>query len=60
MNRKNRIRGMIACLALLVVSSGLEILIFGQGPVPLSIIFGFAVGWALRETLEPIKETDKE
>ena len=56
MKRQNRIRGMIVCLALLLVTSGLEIMMLGQGPVALSIIFGVAAGWAIRETLEPFQE----
>ena len=60
MKRQNRIRGMIACLALLVVTVGLDIMMLGQGPVALSIIFGVAAGWAVRETLEPLpKEEEK-
>jgi len=60
MKRQNRIRGMIACLALLLVTSGLDIMMLGQGPVVLSIIFGVAAGWALRETLEPMPEVKEE
>ena len=59
MKRKNRMIGMIVCLLILVTSAIADLLFFGQGPVLLSLLFGFAVGWALRETLQPLEELEE-
>ena len=48
MKRKNRIRGLIVCLVILLVSFPFLML---QIP-PASMLAGFAVGWGLRETLQ--------
>jgi len=57
MKRKNRIRGMITALFLLFVGATLLILnIFEESAV---ILVAFATGWALRETLQPLEETEE-
>jgi len=54
MKRKNRIRGMIVCLVILLVS--FPFLMFKSPPA--SMLVGLAAGWALRESLQP-KETEE-
>ena len=60
MRRKNRMIGMIVCLLILLTSAIVDLLFFGQGPVLISLLFGFAVGWALRESLQPLEKEKEE
>ncbi len=56
MKRNSRIFVLIMCLIIVIVSG--VMLTLGYRLDILSFILGLAVGWALRETTEPIQEGD--
>lgn len=59
MNRENRLYGLLIAFVILVIS-GIFVVFTDTFTTLFMFLLGISSGYALRETLEPIKETEKE